>query len=227
MKTSNYILISFFVFLFGGVFLLFISAKYIPHLYNDQEYSTLEKPLDPFSVLIAKPGSKIRLRPGETLKMSLFYPKSDSCTLPPFTVRNDTLFVSSYPDNMKQREVNVYCNSLKSIQEEKRSEVWIEQQFHSDSLLVKLDQSKFSYYSEKNSPIKASLIFIADQSNIFIGGAKFNKLEIQASSTKINGWNGSFGSLSGTLKNHSELSISRSNKINLEADSTSTYNIQK
>lgn len=227
MKTSNYILISFFVFLFGGVFLLYISAKYIPHLYIDQEYSALEKPLDPFSVLIAKPGATVRLRPGETLKMSLFYTKSDSCTLPPFTVRNDTLFVSAYPDNLKQREVNVYCNSLKSIQEEERAKISIEKQFDADTLLVKLESAEFSYFSEQDSPKRITLTLIANRSKVNIGETNFDHLDIQLNESKMNVWNNSINNLTGSITNNSNLNIVEFKKINLEVDETSKYQLSK
>jgi hypothetical protein len=227
MKTSNYIILSFFVFLFGGVFVLFLSAKIDPRGSGKQTYLALDQPLDSFSVVIAGPGANIRLRPGEIKKMQLIYPKGDSCIFPPVTVRNDTLFVSSYPDKKKQREVSVYCNGLKSIQEKEGAKVTIEKQFEADTLLVKLQNAEFSHFSDVNSPKRICLTLIADQSKINIGETNFDHLEIQLDQTEMNTWNNSINNLSGSIKNHSRLNTSAFNRINLDVDPTSNYSLYK
>lgn len=227
MKTSNYIIISFFVFLFGGVFVLFLAAKIDPRGSYNQEFLSHEKALDNFSVVVAERGANIRLKSGQTSKMSLQYPKGDTCALPPFIVRNDTLFVSSYLDKEKQREVSVYCNSLKSIQEKDSAKVTIEKQFEADTLLVKLQNAEFSHFSESNSPKRICLTLIAYQSEVYIGDTNFDKLEIQLNNTNMNVWNSSIVCLSGTLKDQSKLSAEASNKLNLETDSTSTYQLSR
>ena len=59
MKTSNYIIIAFFIFLFGGIFLLFLAAKIDPLGSYSQEFLSLEKPLENFSVTVAEAGADI------------------------------------------------------------------------------------------------------------------------------------------------------------------------
>lgn len=227
MKTSNYIAISFLIFLFGGIFILFLAARIDPRGSFHQEFLTQEKVLDSFSVIIAEQGAGIRLRYGQTSKMSVDYPKDDTCSLPPFTVRNDTLFVSAYSYRKKQRPVDVYCNGLKSIQEKNAAHVTIEKEFQADTLIVKLDNAEFSYYSEKDSPGKISLTLIADQSKINIGETNLEKLEIQLNNTEMNVYNNSIGNLSGSIKNHSKLYVDTFRKINIEVDSTSNYQFSK
>lgn len=227
MKTSNYIAISFLIFLFGGIFILFLSARIDPRGSYHQEFFTQEKVLDNFSVIIAEQGAGIHLRYGQAPKMSIQYSKGDTCSLPPFTVRNDTLFVSSYSYKKKQRPVDVYCNGLKSIQEKNAAHVTIEKQFQADTLMVKLDNAEFSYYSEKDNPDRISLTLFADQSKVNIGETNFEKLEIQLNNTEMNVYNNSIGNLSGSIKNHSKLYIDTFRKINLEADSTSNYQFSK
>jgi hypothetical protein len=225
MKTSNYIAISFLIFLFGGIFVLFLSARIDPRGSFHQEFLTQEKALDSFSVIVAEQGAGIHLKYGQTSKMVVDYPKGDTCSLPPFTVRNDTLFVSSYSYKKKQRSVDVYCSGLKSIQEKNAAHVTIERQFQADTLLVKLDKAEFSYYSEKDSPQKISLTLIADQSKVQIGETDLEKLDIQLNNTEMNVWNNSIGSLSGSIKNQSKLYLDTFRKISLEVDSTSTYRL--
>lgn len=227
MKTSNYISIAYLVFLFGGVFMLFLAAKIDPRGYYNQEFLSLEKPLDNFSVVIAEAGADIRLKSGQTSKISLQYPKGDTCSLPPFFVRNDTLFVSSYPEKEKQKTVEVECNGIKSIQGKEKSQVSIEN-FHTDTLSIKLSNAELDAYFD-NAQRSTTLLFsiLAEESKINLKGANIENLDVLLNKTKIRAWNNSIGSLSGTLTNQSEIQIHVMKKINLEVDSTSNYNLLK
>lgn len=227
MKTSNYITIAYFIFLFGGILTLFIAAKNNPESNLGQKYLVNEKPLDSFSVVIAEPGSKIRLRPGETPKMSLYYPEGDSCNLPPFSVRNDTLFVFANSDGSKNHEVSVYCKNIKSIQEKGQAIVWVEKNFQADSLLVKLENAEFSHFSDRNSPERINLTLIASHSQINIGETNFDHLDIQLSESNMNVWNNSINNLTGSITNNSNLNLVRFKKISLEADESSRYQFSK
>lgn len=227
MKTSNYITIAYFIFLFGGILTLFIAAKNNPESNLGQNYLVNEKPIDAFSVVIAEPGAKIRLRPGETPKMSLYFPEGDSCTFPPFSVRNDTLFVYAHSESKNSFEVNVYCNNLKSIQEKAQAKVWVEKDFQADSLLVKLENAEFSHFSNFNSPERINLTLIANQSQIHIGETNFDHLDIQLNESNMNVWNNSINNLTGSITNNSNLNLVRFKKISLEADESSRYQFSK
>ncbi len=227
MKTSNYITIAYFIFLFGGVLTLFIAAKNNSESNFDQKYAFLEKPLDAFSVLIVEPGAELRLRYGEPSTMKLIYPIGDTITLPPFTVRNDTLFVSSNPDNKMHGSVDLYCNSLKSIQEKSGAKVWIEKEFQADTLLVNLEGAEFSYFAERGSPKRVTLTLTANRSEISIGETNFDHLDIQLNESKMNVWNNSINNLTGSITNNSNLNIVRFKKISLEVDETSKYQLSK
>ena len=224
MKTSNYITISFFVFLFGGIFILFLAAKIDPRGSLHQEFLKQEKALDNFSVVVAEAGADIRLKSGQTPKMSLNFLKGDSCKFPPFIVRNDTLFVSSFSGKAKHRTVEVDCKDINTIQGKDTAKIWVEQ-FHSDTLNVKLNKSDFRYSSNKENAKSLLLKVEANQSKINIWDSNFDEIEILLNQTEMRG--NFCGSLSGSLKDHSNLSAGASNRINLETDSTSTYRLDK
>ena len=67
MKTSNIIFISFLIFLFGGITLLFIGSKYY-ELEENLISVSQEKPLAPFSVVVAEPGANFSLKMARKIK---------------------------------------------------------------------------------------------------------------------------------------------------------------
>jgi hypothetical protein len=224
MKTSNYIIISFFVFLFGGILVLFIAAKFYPKAYPKWIFQ--EKTLEDFSVIVAEPGAVFFLNNGEQPKIKCSS-ILDTCYFPMYAVRNDTLFVSSYQDNKTIQHIDVFCKSIKSIQGRERSNININK-FHFDTLIVKLEQSVFRFSVERNSSKSSSVKLIANQSNVDMGQSNFDKLEIQIGQTNFNTSNSDIISLSGSLKDHSNLLfLGKAKNVNLEVDSTSTYQIYK
>jgi len=72
MKTSNYIIIVFFVFLFGGVFVLFISSR-IHQRDSRIGLFAEEKKLEPFSVVVAEPGAEFHLRNAEYPRIHCYF----------------------------------------------------------------------------------------------------------------------------------------------------------
>ncbi|AOW08061.1 hypothetical protein [Flavobacterium gilvum] len=95
MKTSNYIFISFLIFLFSGITLLFVGAKYYRGTEHKGGFLTQEKPLQPFSVVVAETGANFILKNGPQNKIIQNYLKNSVPNFAPFLVRNDTLFVYS------------------------------------------------------------------------------------------------------------------------------------
>lgn len=225
MKTSNYITLSFFTFLFGGIFILFLAAKIDPRSDQKQEFVTDEKPLDNFSVIVAEQGANIRIKSGETPKIGLHYHKGDTCVLPVYSVRNDTLFVQANPAKNKYWETNVVCKQVHSIEGREKSRIYLEQH-PSDSLSVKLNNSEFKCFPEKNST-SFSLQLTANDSKVSIGEVKMNNLDLQLRKTRIDAWQNHIRNLSGKLTDNSKISLGGVDKISLEADSTSTYRLEK
>jgi len=225
MKTSNYIIIAFFTFLFGGIFTLFLTAKIDPRGSQHRELQTIEKPLDSFSVIVAQPGSNIRLVTGTAPQISIEYQKGDTCTLPAFNVQNDTLFVGENPKKNKYWATKVSCIQINSIVGNDKSEIVLEH-VQSDTLLVKLNKGNFRYYSGNNKPSN-SLRLIAYHSYIQLRDASINNLNLQLKHTEMDAWNNNIKNLSGKLTEESDLSLNQIRKINLETDSTSTYRLNK
>ena len=223
MKTSNYITISFFVCLFGGIFALFLAAKIDPRGSTSHEMLTQEKTLDNFSVVVAKPGANIRLSSGETSKMVLNYSKEDTCTFPAFTVKNDTLFVDSNPPHNKYHPTEIFVNQIICIEGKDKSHIQVDQ-FYCDSLLVKMNNGEFRFSKQSNSA-GFSLCVEAIGSNIQIGEVHITNLDFQLNKSQMNIWRSKVAILSGKLNESSDLTLEGGSKINIEADSTSTYRL--
>lgn len=225
MKTSNYILISFFVFLFGGIFVLFLAAKIDPRGSYHHGRSTQEKALDNFSVVVAEQDANIRLITGESSKMVLNYLKEDSCSFPAFRVKDDTLFVGSNPPRNKHYKTGIWCKRINSIEGKAKSQINVEE-FRCDSLLVRLNKADFRYFGAKDS-VRFSLKLIANDSYINIGGTAISNLDMSLNHTQMDGWGNRIQNLSGKLNEKSRVSMDKIRKINLESDSTSSYRLEK
>lgn len=221
MKTSNYILIAFFTFLFGGILSLFVAAKF--HVDTNKLVSK-EKPIASFSVVIAEPGSEFTLKAGDTKIVSLSM--QDTCYLPRFDIHNDTLILFPYTNVEAKQNVEVYCNRIHEIQGKKNSNIRVHG-FLNNSLSIHLTKATLSYYQEPNDKKCQVLKLAANESYVNMTTANFEKLDMQLNNTKIDGWNNSIDSISGTLKNQSELYVRVIKNINIDSDSTCRYNIQK
>lgn len=232
MKTSNYILLSFFIFLFGGITLLFVFSK--SRRGNDfgTDFKIKEEKTAPFSVVVAEPGAFFVLLYGEEFKISQSYLKEGVPNFAPYEVRNDTLFMYSVKqDNINKQEQSqgghfvivpeVYCKNVKSIIAKEKTNIRLSN-YHVDSLSVTLDQSEFNWdYTNYKS---AYLNIDSKKSSLYING------EIEKISLKLDKTTVSINSsketkeLSGSLSNDSEFQGSIDGKVSLEVDGSSrTY----
>lgn len=224
MKTSNYITLAFFTFLFGGIFALFVAAR-IQHGENSTiTWISQEKTLEPFSVVVAEPGSVCNLKMGDPKIIG--YSAEDTCFLPRYEVRNDTLILFPYTDQTVNQHIDVYCKNIHEIQGKEKSDIRM-QGTQDSSLVINLVNARFSYDHDPNAMKGSDVKLLASNSYVNIQSANFKRLDIQLNQTKIDGWNNSIGSISGTLKNNSEIYVQGLKSINLEADETSRYNIHK
>ena len=226
MKTSNSIMLSFLVFLFGGIFVLFIAAKI--HSLNDSKviWTWQEKALSPFSVVVAEPGAEFSVQYDQSSRIGLSLQLGDTCSFPHFEIRNDTLFVYSFAGRVKQQSVIVFGSSIKTIQGKENSTIQLKQ-YEGDTLMVKLNKSVFKHYPDNSQHNNFSLILFASESNIQMGGASIQTMEIHLNKTDMTGIGTSISNLTGVLNDHSTLLIGKIRKINLEIDSTSTFNSMK
>jgi hypothetical protein len=226
MKTSNYISISYLVFLFGGIFVLFIGAKI--HSLNEPAviWTWQEKAISPFSVVVAEPGADFSVQYDQNSKIGLSFQKGDSCIYPPVEIRHDTLFVHPYDGKVKQQSVIVFGSGIKTVQGKENSTIELKR-FGGDTLVVKLNKAVFKHFPDNNQHNKFSLIIHAAESNIQLGSASIQSMELHLSKTEMTGRGTSVSNLTGILNDHSTLSIGHMKKINLDTDSTSTYQFYK
>jgi hypothetical protein len=230
MKTSNYIFSAFLIFLFGGILLLFIGAKFYKGADNEDSFLTQEKPLNTFSVVVAEPGANFVLKNGAQNKISQRYLKELAPDFAPFKVRNDTLFVYSVKeeDSNKQGQSTggyfiivpeIFCKKVKCIIAKEKSKINLEG-FEADSLSINLNTAEFVWRYDKAGFVSIN----AKNSNIYFEGKDLEKLTIQLDKTKLRVVTKErIDKLSGSLKNDSEGDFSYGNSVRLDADKTSRY----
>lgn len=224
MKTSNYIIIAFFIFLLTCTFVLFLDAKMN---FKNRQVGLHEKRLEPFSVVVAESGAEFNIRKGEYPRMLSYYDKPDTCSFPEYGIRNDTLFVFTSKEKKKPNKWNeIYGRNIKCIVAKVNSNVRL-QQFMADTLVIKLEYAVFdaNFDNAKNRTLQ--LCMIANNSNINLHGAHIDHLNVQLNKTNMNSWNNSIVQLSGSLTNQSRLSLGAIQKISLDVDLTSAYQLQK
>lgn len=231
MKTSNAIFLSFLIFLFGGIILLFISAKYFTNNSNKDSIITQEKSLKSFSVVVAEPGAIFNLKTGKENEMSQRFRKESVPNFPSFLVRNDTLFVYalenklSFEEKQFKREnfiigPDIFCKNVKSIVAKEKAEVYMTE-FEMDSLNINVNSARLYWDFGKVSSVSIQ----AKDSDINLRGNKLDKLLFQLDKTKQQvDVKERIDNLSGSLKNNSDCFFSMSKSIKLDADQTSRYN---
>lgn len=224
MKTSNYIITAFFTFLFGGVLVFVVAAK----LHHTEQVTMLtkEKILEPFSVVIAEPGSEFTLRNGNPKIISSSVSTQDTCYLPMFELRNDTLVIFAYKDEKIHQDVEVYGLNIREIQGKENSNVDLNT-IPNDSLSVNLNKARFSYIPYQNTSKSSILKLLANDSYVTIRSAHLDQLEVQLNHTTVDAWNNSIWILKGKLKNQSDLQANIWKSISVDCDSTCNFNIRK
>nr|WP_315200857.1 hypothetical protein [uncultured Flavobacterium sp.] len=225
MKTSNAIFLSFLIFLFGGITLLYLGAKYNKD-YNDKDnFVFQEKTLPPFSVLVAEAGANISLKSGKVNKIKQGYRKDAVSKFDPYVVRNDTLFISSAQkkqakENEYFMDSEVFCVNIKSIVSKEKSYINISK-FQTDTLNIFMKKSKLDWFGFK----KIAFVSIeAKESNIYMKGEKLDKLVVKLDKTELRTpVKKRIENLSGSLKNDSNCTFYMSNSFSLNADATSVF----
>lgn len=225
MKTSNKIFISFLIFLFSGIITLYLGSKCFSDYYGSTNFKTQEKPLAPFSVVVAEPDANFDLISGNKNKIIQAYRKGTVADFPALTVKNDTLFVSSVkqiPGLPKNYRVvpEISCVKLKSIITKENTYIMI-RKFQADTLNITMNKSQLDWRFDKVAFVSLQ----AKDSDIYLEGEKLEKLVVKLDKTKLNApIKKRIENLSGSIKNTSDCTFYLSNKINLDVDKTSIYN---
>lgn len=220
MKTSNYIFISFLIFLFGGITLLFIGSKYYKGIDDKSNFSIQEKKTAPFSVVVAEPGAFLVLKSGREFSVSQSYKKGSVPHFASFEVRNDTLFMSAVKSKIDGEWFivpEVYCKNVKYIIAKEKANVSL-RNYQVDSLFVNLNKSDLS--GNLNKTVFVS--FTSKNSYVRFKSENIQKLELQLDKTELNiDSKKSIETVLGSLKNKSILNCSIDGKISLEVDKSS------
>ena len=222
MKTSNKIFISFIIFLFSGIIALYVGSKYYVEYYDTHNFVEQVKPLPPFSVVVAEPDAQIHLRNGSQTKIVQSFFKTAQPRFAPFVVRNDTLFVFAVQrDRNKlpraQFMVNVFCENVKHFVAKENSLVFLSG-YQVDSLFVKMNDAELVCQNNNSKYIK----MIAKNSRSNFDCEKLNAMfvELDKSQLELKSKN-KINSISGTVKNDSDVKFSMDGKLNLDVDKSS------
>lgn len=229
MKTSNKIFISFLIFLFGGITLLFIGSKYYKGYDGKSNFAIQEKPLISFSVVVAEPGANFTLKTGKKNKIIQNYLKDVAPNFASYEVRNDTLFVyavKKVPSNGQAQQgesffivPDIFCQNVKSIITNESSSVHLND-FQADSIMINMNKSQLDWRFKKIAYISIQ----AKDSDIYFEGEKLEKLIVKLDKTKLNTPIKKRGNyLSGSLINESDCSFNFSTTVHLDADKSSRY----
>lgn len=224
MKTSNIIFLSFLIFLFGGITLLFIGSKYYKGVDDKTNFANQEKVLAPFSVVVAEPGAIFYLKNGKQNKIKQSYMKEFVPNFAPFLVRNDTLFMYSVKKEQSKEPhfiivPEVFCVNVKSIITRENSDVRMEK-FQADTLDISMNKSKLDWRFKSVSFVSIQ----AKDSDIYLDGENLGNLAVKLDKTKLRAVAKiRIDKLSGSLKNDSGGDFSLSRSIHLDADKTSKY----
>lgn len=232
MKPSQFILISFFVFLFAAVLVLYIDSF---KAYNDNQAKLTEyknifppKELKPFSTIVAGAHSNIKIIQDSIYSLSIGFTMKD---IPPklseYKIVNDTLFILE-SDIQAQTQTVIRCRSIHSIIGKSNSDISFKN-FKTDSLYIHLEESSLQgtlnklginaleLHINNGSRLHLSL----NQSKIGVGILKSNNSDIN-----LTGEN-TFHLLNIELENNSVLSLSGiRDKLYIKSDTSSRYNIR-
>jgi hypothetical protein len=214
MKTSNFIAILFVLVILGGSFILEKPKNLLRTSVSNKVADS--KQVDHFSVIVAQPGSKVRIMAPYPL---VEYPTFSSFRdkrfyLPPsYAIRNDTLLV--FPCSGKDEYEGDYfhCKRIRSIVGMKKSDIWLSY-LQADTLNIKLNYSNlFANFDTRNKFLK-QINILADSSRIDLRAVAFENVNLQISRSHLR-LETSFvkSKVQGTLRNYSGLNI-----IGLNAD---------
>lgn len=220
MKTSNKIFLSFLIFLFGGITLLFIGSKYYKGVNDTSDFKFKETKIAPFSVVVAEPGAFLVLKNGEEYKVSQRYKKDVVPDFAPFEVRNDTLFIAASKSKISDKWFfvpEVYGKNVKHITAKEDSNVNIND-YQVDSLFIRSTKALVDWKYDK-------AVFVAidaKNSSINFNGNHIEEINAQFDNTQLY-ISSPYGvkKVTGSLINNSEFQGGLNGKVEVSVDQSS------
>ena len=227
MKTSNAILLSFLIFIFAGITLIFITSKYCKGYYDESNYTTQEKPIPSFSVIVAEPSASFTLQNGKINTITIRHRKDTVAHFAPFTVRNDTLFISSdkkgkFNENRQMITPTIFCKNVKQIVAKEKANVNM-QEFKTDTLGITMNKAILNWWGIDQVDF---VCLNTKSSNVNFTIKNLKKIDFQLDETALSITNETgIKSVSGSLKNKSSADFFMDGKVNLDIDKSSTSSI--
>lgn len=221
MKTSNYIFLSFLIFLFSGIIALYVGSKYY---YENLKFLIKVKKTASFSVIVAEPGAVLVLKNGNEFRVSQSYRKGSVPDFASFEVRNDTLFMSAVQSKIDGKWFivpEVYCKNVKSIIAKEKTNINLKN-YQTDSLYIKLNKSDFFWTLKKTNFVSIN----AKDSYLHLYEGNIHKMNVDLDKTGL--WLESENKtreISGRLTNKSQVNGSVNGKISLDVDQSSKLHI--
>lgn len=221
MKTSKYISIAFVLFIFGAIFILFIDSKF--HIDDKSEFTTVDKKLELFSVIVAEKGARFHLHYNSDFKFQgTLFRNEETYHFPDYNISNDTLRIFESNENIFP--IKIYCNSITSIIGKSESDIRL-YKFQTDSLNIEITNGKINgtlgNYGVKKLSIKAS-----QNSNIGFHQSKIEFLDITLSQSTSSIFNNDIIYLTAHLTNESNLFGSSQVNLSLTKDNSSKYQLR-
>jgi hypothetical protein len=226
MKTSKYIQTALLLFIFATTLVLFLDAKSFtekPPIKPKGYYDS--KLLNDFSVIVAEENSKFWIR-NDSIS-SVYYQYRDTggalksdfgfeC----FSLKNDTLFVSSVNENYW---LYVNTQSVNKIIGKENSEIGLSG-YYSDTLNITITKAKIKG-SLRNDSIKLLKIEADNHSDIRFGRITRRIIDSITNEEKFMPLNLKLIEAQITLKDHSNLKMPKPQKLIIDSDDTSSYTI--
>lgn len=230
MRTSQYILFSFFGFIILAVLVLYIdsvdAAKDNMSELIEHRTKFPPKNLKSFSVIVAKPHSSIQIIKDSTNSISIGYMmEGKTYEFPKYEIVNDTLFIS---ESVTPTESVIRCKSLHSIIGQNKSNISLNN-FTADHLSIHLNGSRLNG-GLNNQTIDSLELIINNGSRLSLSlnqsKIDFGKLKGSNSHIELYGSN-NFHIIEVELENSSEFSVSgKRDKLIINSDTSSKYNIR-
>ncbi|MHA7110592.1 hypothetical protein ACRTDU_10730 [Sunxiuqinia elliptica] len=225
MKTSNYIILFFVVFLVGSTVLLFWSGKALLWEKAPEEYHSKNEALGEFSTVVAEKYVKLQIRNGASNQLTVNYSSLDSgLVMPTWNVKNDTLFLAQPEREVRGMPLELVVSDIQNLKVDQESEVSLID-FESDSVVVSLTDSWLYMRSEYTTPKLGHLAILGtSNSHIQFNNQKIDRLNFDLNQTEIRIFETEIGVLEGTLTNRAHLDgYSPIRKISLSVDERSHY----
>lgn len=219
MKTSKIILIAFLsVFCLSLLsFMITVDRK------NDRkqfEFENIEEPLADVSVIKASKGVNVTLVSTDSNLIKYSHLKDSSC-ITPYEIIGDTLVLKPHKQNQENwhYDVNLSSNITSIINNGGDISINLNQ----DSLhVITNNEGRFQVYDK--SIINYLKLYVTENSRSHFSNSKIKQLELVANNSKVD-INNKIESVNLTAKNHANITLKLSNKLNVNCDSLSRYRI--